>query len=174
MVIEHAFGPLVSRWRTLWKHLYMLDVIRMTETIYACCVLHNICLDVGDVQAADEDDNGDRYDDFVERDTRLPPPSLSIDDDVGNERAESEVRSVARTSNNRFDLIVNRYLDQLQEQGQNTRLRLLEDMVPRHLWQQDPRDQGARGRGRGRREGVRRRGERGGRVRGRSRRGTIG
>ena len=71
----------------------------------------------------------------MERDTRLPPPSLGIDDDVGNERAESEVRPVARTSNNRFDLIVNRYLDQLQEQGQNTQLRLLEDMVLRHLWQ---------------------------------------
>ena len=67
MVIEHAFGSPVSRWLTLWKHLYMLDFIQMTESIYACCVLHNNCLDVGYVEAADEDDDVDRYDDFCRK-----------------------------------------------------------------------------------------------------------
>ncbi|KAG2194761.1 hypothetical protein INT47_012063, partial [Mucor saturninus] len=37
--IEHAFGGLTSRWRFLWKHLYMLSVDRMAKTIVSCCDL---------------------------------------------------------------------------------------------------------------------------------------
>lgn len=46
--IEHAFGNLVSRWRFLWKHLYMLTDERLAKTIYACCVLSNICINQND------------------------------------------------------------------------------------------------------------------------------
>ena len=58
---------------------------------------------------------------------------------------------MARTPSNRFDLVVNRYLNELQEEGQNLQLRLLEDMAPWHLWQQDLPGRGTSGRGRGRR-----------------------
>ena len=58
VVIEQAFGILKGRWRCLYK---LLDekTSRVPTTIMACCVLHNICIDVGDPSAIDpvEDDN---------------------------------------------------------------------------------------------------------------------
>lgn len=46
--IEHSFGLLTSRWRFLWKHVYMLNLLRISKTLYVCCVLHNICIDDND------------------------------------------------------------------------------------------------------------------------------
>lgn len=52
-VIERAFGLLVCRWRILRQELYMLDPEQMLATIYACCILHNLCLN----RRHDLDDN---------------------------------------------------------------------------------------------------------------------
>ena len=58
VVIEQAFGILKGRWRCLYKPLEE-KTSRVPTTIMACCVLHNICIDVGDPSAIDpvEDDN---------------------------------------------------------------------------------------------------------------------
>ena len=58
VVIEQAFGILKGRWRCLYK-LLEEKTSRVPTTIMACCVLHNICIDVGDPSAIDpvEDDN---------------------------------------------------------------------------------------------------------------------
>lgn len=58
VVIEKAFGILKGRWRCLYKPLEE-KTSRVPTTIMACCVLHNICIDVGDPSAIDpvEDDN---------------------------------------------------------------------------------------------------------------------
>jgi hypothetical protein len=48
--IERAFGLLVARWRFLAYHIYILDQIDINDVISACCVLHNICIDRGEVQ----------------------------------------------------------------------------------------------------------------------------
>ena len=65
--IEHSFGFLTSRWRFLWKHLYLFDLLRIAKTIYACCVLHNICLDEGDPE---EGPVNLEYEGFIEANRR--------------------------------------------------------------------------------------------------------
>ncbi|KAG2211447.1 hypothetical protein INT45_007036 [Circinella minor] len=68
IVVEHSFGALVSRWRTLWKHLYMINIERMIRTIIACCVLHNICLGINDIEdpATQSDATVRLYEAFVD------------------------------------------------------------------------------------------------------------
>ena len=84
----------------------------MMETIYACCVLHNICLDVGDIEAVDDNDDIGQYEDFVESDTRLSLLTITVHDDANNGSEGNEAMTVSR-SNQRFDLVVNRFLNEL-------------------------------------------------------------
>ena len=58
IVIEQAFGILKDRWRFLYKQLEE-KTSRVPTTIMACCVLHNISIDVGDRSDIDpvEDDD---------------------------------------------------------------------------------------------------------------------
>ena len=60
VVIEQAYGILKGRWRCLYKALEE-KTSRVPITILTCCVLHNICIDVGDPSAIDimEDDDDD-------------------------------------------------------------------------------------------------------------------
>jgi len=44
MVIEKAFGYLKGRWRSLLHVLAVNDMKFAPYHIFACCVLHNICL----------------------------------------------------------------------------------------------------------------------------------
>ena len=52
VVIEQAFGILKGRWRCLYKSLEE-KTSRVPTTIMACCILHSICIDVGDPSAID-------------------------------------------------------------------------------------------------------------------------
>ena len=56
--IEQRFGILKGHWRCVYKPLEK-ETSRVPTTIMACCVLHNICIDVGDPNAIDpvEDDH---------------------------------------------------------------------------------------------------------------------
>lgn len=59
VVIEQAYGILKGRWRCLYKAMEG-KTNRVAITILACCVLHNICIDVGDPSPIDilgDDDN---------------------------------------------------------------------------------------------------------------------
>ena len=59
VVIEQAYGILKGRWRCLYKAMEE-KTSRVAITILACCVLHNICIDVGDPSPIDilgDDDN---------------------------------------------------------------------------------------------------------------------
>ena len=65
VVSEHAFGSTKNRWRVLQKRLDEQSD-RVPDTIFACCVLHNICILRGDQYdngSDDEDDNSDDDDD---------------------------------------------------------------------------------------------------------------
>ena len=59
VVIEQAFGILKGRWRCLYKPMEE-KTSRVPITIMACCILHNICIDVADPCDIDpvEDDDG--------------------------------------------------------------------------------------------------------------------
>ena len=46
--IVQAFGLLRGRWRCLLETLKE-DTLRVPTTVIACCVLHNLCIDLGDV-----------------------------------------------------------------------------------------------------------------------------
>lgn len=48
--IERAFGLLVARWRILGFHLYVLGQMDINDIISACCILHTICIDRGEIQ----------------------------------------------------------------------------------------------------------------------------
>ena len=47
MVIERAFGDLKNRWLRL--HSLRCDVGTAVRVIAVCCILHNICIDSGDI-----------------------------------------------------------------------------------------------------------------------------
>lgn len=47
VVVEQAYGILKGRWRNLLKPMEE-HISTASITIMACCVLHNICIDVGD------------------------------------------------------------------------------------------------------------------------------
>lgn len=71
VVSEHAFGLTKNRWRILQKRLDDQSD-RVPDTIFACCVLHNICILRGD-QYDDDDDHFD--DDHDDNDGNDAPPS---------------------------------------------------------------------------------------------------
>lgn len=58
VIVEQAFGMLKGRWRCLQDTLNE-DVTNIPTTIIACCVLHNICVDMGDDTPIDIADNGE-------------------------------------------------------------------------------------------------------------------
>ena len=49
MVIKQAFGCLKGMWRILLKEIYCTDIERIIKIIHACCILHNFCIDMGDL-----------------------------------------------------------------------------------------------------------------------------
>ena len=60
VVIEQAYGILKGRWRCLYKAMEE-KISSAPLTILPCCVLHNICIIVGDPSNIDpgEDDDED-------------------------------------------------------------------------------------------------------------------
>lgn len=60
VVMEQAFGILKGRW-CLYKPLEE-KTSRVPTTIMACCVLHNICIDVGDPSEIDSVEDDDEMD----------------------------------------------------------------------------------------------------------------
>ena len=62
IVSEHAYGLTKGRWRVLQKRLDE-DSDRIPDTIIACCILHNICIVIGDRYEIDNDDDDDDDDD---------------------------------------------------------------------------------------------------------------
>ena len=135
MVIEHAFGALVLRWRTLWKHLYMLDVARMTKVIYACCVLHNICLSMDDEEEEDLEEVG-RIEAFVDMDNReqegynvevLPISENQISDDNLPPVPTFSYQDI--DPNVRIDIGIRRVNNHLREAGRETRNQLMQHVL---------------------------------------------
>ena len=51
MAIERTFGDLKNRWLRL--QTFRCDIEFATKIIAACCVLHNICIDSGDIAPTD-------------------------------------------------------------------------------------------------------------------------
>lgn len=66
MIVEQAFGILKGRWRILSKELYCVDLERIVKIIHACCILHNLCIDNGDLLLEDIEINDETEEDNVE------------------------------------------------------------------------------------------------------------
>ena len=68
MIVERAFGHLKERWRILLKEVYCTNIERIIKIIHACCILHNICIDMGDLLSSENvremDDNIDSDDEY--------------------------------------------------------------------------------------------------------------
>ena len=60
--VERAFGLLKGRWRSLRGELNE-DIALVSSTILACCILHNICIDMDDNLDGDDNDADDHDDD---------------------------------------------------------------------------------------------------------------
>ena len=54
MIVEQAFGLLKGRWRILLNELYCRDLERIVRVIHACCILHNFCIDNGDILSIED------------------------------------------------------------------------------------------------------------------------
>ena len=65
-VVERAFGMLKGRWRLLLKKVEQ-QTRTLSKTVLAACVLHNICIDHGDLyNCSDSDsDDSDSEDDYA-------------------------------------------------------------------------------------------------------------
>ena len=57
-VVERAFGMLKGRWRLLLKKVEQ-QTRTLTKTVLAACVLHNICVDHGDLYDCSDSDSDD-------------------------------------------------------------------------------------------------------------------
>ncbi|KAG2197489.1 hypothetical protein INT47_003097 [Mucor saturninus] len=62
MAIERAFGILVSRWRFLSKHIYIKDTGDIVGIITACCILHNLCIEMNDPVLEEHNDETSNVD----------------------------------------------------------------------------------------------------------------
>ena len=65
-VVERAFGLLKGRWRLLLKKVEQ-QTRTLSKTVLAACILHNICIDHGDLyDCSDSDsDDSDSEDDYA-------------------------------------------------------------------------------------------------------------
>ncbi|KAG2215747.1 hypothetical protein INT45_005204 [Circinella minor] len=145
IVIEHAFGGLTTRWRTLWKHLYMVNIERMVLTIIACCVLHNICLRVNDIEltTTDQDEIVRRYEAFVDDEPRDDQGQAEEFRDLevtlqstnrSSSYSESSITAPSRTSYPYPSTItlprVTQMENQIRLEGQRFRRQLVDEYMP--------------------------------------------
>ncbi|XP_037505987.1 putative nuclease HARBI1 isoform X2 [Rhipicephalus sanguineus] len=72
--IENAFGDLKARFRQL-LHLDFLFVDKMNKFIIACCVLHNMCVNCGDVDVPPYTDDGHETWEWEAQPDDIPPNS---------------------------------------------------------------------------------------------------
>ena len=68
---------------------------RCWKRFIACCVLHNISLDVDDIEAVDNDDDIGQYEDFVESDMQLSLPTIAVHDNANNGSEGTEATTVS-------------------------------------------------------------------------------
>ena len=61
-VVERAFGTLKARWRIALKKVEQ-KTSTLKKTVIAACVLHNICIERGDLYDTDNNDSDDSSDD---------------------------------------------------------------------------------------------------------------
>lgn len=60
-VVERAFGMLKLRWRLVYKKVEQ-NTRTLKKTVIAACILHNICIDHGDLYDNIADDSSDSED----------------------------------------------------------------------------------------------------------------
>lgn len=53
-VVENAFGQLKMKWRRLHQHSIAEHTNIIPQLVLCACVLHNICIDAGDVNAEED------------------------------------------------------------------------------------------------------------------------
>ena len=66
--VEHAFGHLKGRWRCLRKGELYESIEIIPYTVIACCILHNICVEMNDDFECSDDSDSDDNDTDDDRD----------------------------------------------------------------------------------------------------------
>lgn len=69
---------MTARWRFLWKHVYLLDMLRISQTIYTCCVLHSICISEGEVDVNVPVRDNPRFAAFIAADNREDDATVTV------------------------------------------------------------------------------------------------
>ena len=67
-VVENAFGLLKMKWRRLHQHSIAENTNIIPQLVLCACVLHNICIDAGDVNAEEDAAVRDEEERLAERD----------------------------------------------------------------------------------------------------------
>ncbi|XP_057184604.1 putative nuclease HARBI1 [Triplophysa rosa] len=65
-IIERTFGVLKTRWYAIFLRALEIRPLFAPKVIGACCILHNVCLMVGDLLAEEESHGQDGRDDDME------------------------------------------------------------------------------------------------------------
>lgn len=71
-VVERSYGVLKRRFPILHSGMQLSRVEAIQKVISVCCVLHNLCIDLGDT--FEEEGDEDYVPDDCEGDDELPPP----------------------------------------------------------------------------------------------------
>ena len=85
MIVERAFGHLKERWRILLKEVYCTNIERIIKIIHACCILHNICIDMGDLLSSE---NVREMDDNIDSDNEYGAENEEREEMAGTQKRE--------------------------------------------------------------------------------------
>jgi hypothetical protein len=110
-IIENAIGLFKMKWRRFHKHQIVEDTDIIPDLIICGCILHNICIDAGDVNRAEEDALNDDAPEDREAIRAAFNRVLSSQQALMGDDADNRVEEGRSKRNRVFDYWINYNLD---------------------------------------------------------------